>query len=74
MIRTQISLDEDEYALAKKEARASGISLAEFVRRSIRQALPHRGEKPWMKYAGDIESGDPRSRQSIDDFVYGTKD
>jgi ribbon-helix-helix CopG family protein len=74
MIRTQISLDEQEYALAKKGARALGISIAEFVRRAVRQSLPPAGEGPWMKYAGFVESGDPYSSQSIDELVYGTKD
>ena len=37
MIRTQISLDEEEYALAKKEAAALGISVAELVRRAVRR-------------------------------------
>jgi len=31
MIRTQISLDEQEYAAVKAEAEALGISVAEFV-------------------------------------------
>ena len=74
MIRTQISLDKEDYELAKKEARALGISVAEFVRRAVRQALPPSGEGPWMKYIGFVESGDPHSSQSIDDLVYGTKD
>ena len=39
MIRTQISLDDREYALVKKEAAALGISIAELVRRALRQAL-----------------------------------
>jgi len=74
MIRTQVSLDEHEYTLAKKEARDLGISVAEFVRRAVRQMLPPRGDGPWMRYAGFVESGDPRSSQSVDDLVYGTKD
>jgi len=74
MIRTQISLDKNEYELAKKEAAALGISVAEFVRRAVREMLPVRGEGPWMKYAGFIASGDPNSSQSIDEIVYGTKD
>lgn len=74
MIRTQISLDKREYRLAQKEARAAGISLAEFVRRAIRRALPPPGEPPWMRYCGTIESGDPRSSQRIDEVVYGEKD
>jgi hypothetical protein len=74
MIRTQVSLDEHEYAVAKLEARALGISVAEFVRRAVREALPARGEGPWMKFAGLVETGNPRSSQSIDEIVYGQKD
>jgi len=74
MIRTQISLDEREYVLAKKQARSLGISIAEFVRRALRQVLPSPGEAPWMRYAGLVESGHSRSSQSIDDLVYGAKD
>jgi hypothetical protein len=74
MIRTQISLDKDEYDLAKKQAAALGISVAEFVRRAVRERLPVRGEGAWMKYAGLVETGDPHSSQAIDDLVYGTKD
>jgi hypothetical protein len=74
MIRTQISLDEKEYNLAKKQAAALGISLAEFIRRAVRERLPVRGEGAWMRYAGSVETGDPHSSQSIDEIVYGTKD
>jgi hypothetical protein len=74
MIRTQISLDEQEYASAKKEAAALGISVAELVRRAVRQALPPPGNAPWMRYAGFVESGDTRSSRSIDEIVYGAKD
>ena len=74
MIRTQITLDEQEYELAKREARSQGISVAEFVRRAIRATLPPTGERPWMRFAGMVESGNRRSSQSIDEIVYGTKD
>jgi hypothetical protein len=74
MIRTQVSLDEREYALAKKEAKALGIPVAEYVRRAIRETLPPNGEGPWMRYAGFVESGNRDSSQSIDDIVYGAKD
>ncbi len=74
MIRTQVSLDKHEYTLAKKEARALGISVAEYVRRAIRETLPVASDGPWMRYAGFVESGDPSSSQSIDDIVYGAKD
>jgi hypothetical protein len=74
MIRTQVSLDKHEYALARKEARSLGISVAEFVRRAVRDKLPPAGDAPWMRYAGMVESGDPHSSQSIDDVIYGSKD
>jgi hypothetical protein len=74
MIRTQVSLDEREYVAAKTQAAALGISIAEFVRRAIRDALPPRGDGPWMKFAGFIESGDPHSSRDIDEIIYGRKD
>ncbi len=74
MIRTQVSLNEREYALAKKEAKALGVSLAELVRRAVRQMLPPESDAPWMRYAGFVESGNPRSGQTVDEIVYGPKD
>ncbi len=74
VIRTQVSLSEQEYAAAKEEARRLGISLAELLRRSLRYMLPVDASKPWMRYAGLVETGDPKSSQRIDDIVYGQKD
>jgi len=74
MIRTQVSLDKQDYALAKKEAKALGISVAELVRRALRRVLPPSGKAPWMRYAGLVESGNARSSQLIDEIVYGSKD
>jgi Ribbon-helix-helix protein, copG family len=74
MIRTQVSLDKHEYDLMKREARSLGISIAELVRRAVRDALPPAGQGPWMKYAGLVATGDPASSQSIDEIVYGQKD
>ncbi len=74
MIRTQISLDSHEYDLAKMQAAALGISVAELIRRAVRQQLPVPGEGVWMKYAGFVETSDPHSSLSIDELVYGTKD
>jgi hypothetical protein len=73
MIRTQVSFDEREYAIAKKEAQSLGISVAEFVRRALRQALLPQREGSWMKFAGFVENGNPRSSRSIDEIVYGKK-
>lgn len=74
MIRTQIRLTEREYTAAKTEASRLGISLAELLRRSLRAMLPADESKPWMRYAGMVESGDSRSGQRIDEVVYGRKD
>jgi hypothetical protein len=74
MIRTQISLTETEYYAAKREANQLGISLSELLRRSLRSLIPFDASKPWMRYAGMVETGDTRSSQSIDDIAYGQKD
>jgi len=71
MIRIHVSLDTHEYALAKTEAQSLGISMAEFVRRAVRQFLSPQGEGPWMRFAGDVEKGNPRSSETIDEIVYG---
>ena len=74
MIRTQISLPEKEYELAKAEAKRRGISLAQLLRLSLRSVLSVDEKKPWMRLAGMVESGDPNSSQRIDEVVYGHKD
>ena len=74
MIRTQISLSPEEYDAAKLEARRLGVSLAELLRRAVRMMLPASESKPWMQYAGMIETGDPHASRKIDDVVYGAKD
>jgi hypothetical protein len=70
MIRRQISLDEYEYSMAKKAAKAMGISVAEFAWRAVRESLPAPGPGPWMKFAGFVETGDARSSQTVDEVVY----
>ena len=73
MIRTQVSLSEAEYRAAKREAAQLGISLAELLRRSLRAVVPSDESKPWMRYAGMVESGDPHSSSQIDEIVYGRR-
>ena len=73
MIRTQVSLTEAEYRAAKREAAQLGISLAELLRRSLRTLIPSDESKPWMRYAGMVETGDPRSSTRIDEVVYGKR-
>ncbi len=74
MMRTQISLSEEEYDLAKAEAARLGISLAELLRRSLRQTLPINQERQWMRFCGMVESGDRHSSRNIDELIYGQKD
>ena len=73
MIRTQISLSEKEYEAAKAEAARLGVSLAELLRQSVRHLLPADETKPWMRYAGMVETGDKNASQKIDEAVYGQK-
>jgi len=72
VIRTQISLEETAYREAKMEARRQGISLAEFLRRAVRLALPPRARtgRAWMRYAGVVASGDSNASRSVDRVVY----
>lgn len=73
MAEVHISLSDAEHDAAKREAARLGISLAELLRRSLRAMIPVDEPKPWMRFAGMIESGDPQSSQTIDEVVYGTK-
>ena len=72
MIRTQVSLDEDAYRDAKAAARRQGVSLAEFLRRAVAEALGSRGTKnrPWLRFAGALSSGDPNASRTVDQVVY----
>lgn len=74
MIRTQISLSPEEYDAAKREARRLAISLAELLRRSLRTLLPIDESKPWVRYAGMMESGDAESSHNVDEVIYGREE
>src|SRR5579864_9105513 len=66
VVRIQVSLDEQDYQLARKEAAALEISVAEYARQAVQKARLHSGQPRWMGYAGLVESGDPHSSESID--------
>ena len=74
MTHTQITLSEREYEAARNEAARLGISLAEMLRRSLRSILPADESKPWMRYAGFVETGDPLSSRRIDEIVYAGRE
>jgi hypothetical protein len=73
MIRTQISLEKEAYDAAKAEAERTGISLAEFLRRSVAAALGEgsRRKRPWLRHAGALSSGDSNASGTVDQLVYG---
>jgi hypothetical protein len=74
MIRTQISVDDEVYEEARREARHEGVSLAEFFRRALDRALEPRrrgGGRLWMRHAGSLASGDPDASRSVNQVVYG---
>lgn len=72
MLRTQISLDADLYERARAEAARRGISIAELVRRALAAQLASPSpDRPWMRFAGTMDSGDADASTSIDDVVYG---
>lgn len=73
-VEVQIRLNQEEHEFASKRAANLRISIAEFVRLAIREALLAEKGKPWMSYIGMIESGDSQSSRSVDELVYGTKD
>jgi hypothetical protein len=74
MIRISVRFDLQEHSRAQEEAEALGISVAEFVRRAVRDKLRISCDQPWMRYAGMVESGDAHSSTSIDEIVYSSKD
>ena len=41
------------------------------IRRALRMMLPTDVSKPWMRYSGMVETGDPTSSRTVDDVVYG---
>ena len=72
LIRTQVSLDPEAYREAKAEAKRQGISLAEFLRRAVATTLgATKTNRPWMRHAGVLASGDPDASRDIDVVVYG---
>lgn len=73
MAKLHISLSEAEHIAAKREAARLGISLAELLRRFLRAMFRVDEPKPWMRFAGMVDTGDPQSSQKIDEVVYGIK-
>ena len=71
MIPIRISLDRELYEHADSVSRRQGVSLAEFCRRTLREALArYPDDKPWMAYVGSLE-GRPDDSITVDGIVYG---
>jgi hypothetical protein len=47
--------------------------IAALLRSSLGRPLPHDRARPWMRFAGMIESGRSDSSRTIDDVVYAGK-
>ncbi|MYA63952.1 MAG: hypothetical protein F4139_06285 [Gemmatimonadetes bacterium] len=71
MIPLRISLDRDLYEQADRVSRRQGVSLADFCRRTLREALAgYPEDKPWMAYVGSLE-GRANDSRTVDAVVYG---
>lgn len=73
MAKVHVILSDAEHNAAKREPARLGISLAELLRRSLRAMIRVDDPKPWMHFAGMVDTGDPLSSQKVDEVVYGIK-
>ena len=70
MVRTQISLDNQDHARAKKRAAELGISLSELVRRALRSELGERaGRGDLSDLFGILDSGHTDTSSRVDELV-----
>ena len=71
MIPIRISLDRDLYEHADRVSRRLGVSLAEFCRLTLREALTrYPQDRPWMAHLGSLE-GRANDSSTVDAVVYG---
>ena len=73
MAEVHVRLSDAKHNAAKRKVARLGISLAELLRRSLRAMIRVDEPKPWMRYAGMVDTGDPQSSQKIDEVVNGIK-
>jgi hypothetical protein len=73
MIRTQVSLEQELYEEARREAQRRGVSFAELCRLALAHEIRHGGaeEPTWMRFAGSVEVDDPAASSTVDEVVYG---
>ncbi len=69
-----IAVTREDRDAAVREARRAGVTPEEYVHRALLAALPPDAGAPWMRYAGIVESGDPRASGTVDEVVYGHED
>lgn len=65
MVRVKIDLTDEEYNATRRESEILGISIEELIRRLLQCSLFEASSKPWMRFAGMVESGDAKSSQEI---------
>jgi len=51
----------------------AAIVVMSFLLKKKRQSMSAEA-KPWMRYAGMVSTGDPRSSHRIDEVIYGRRD
>jgi hypothetical protein len=64
-------MSEDHKAL-KAAAKPADVQVAES--HSLRTPLPEDRKRPWMRFAGMVESGHTDASQTVDELVYRSKD
>jgi hypothetical protein len=78
MTRIKASGEEHERSSAKTKTgtqadcrkAGTGTNFAALAKLRACTRFAPRGEGRWMRFAGLVETGDPRSSRSIDDIVY----
>lgn len=74
MVRTQISLTEEQYVAVKRLAAERGMSLSAVIRDAVDRCVAMSSRSPWetmMSAAGSVSSGLGDVSVNHDDYLYG---
>jgi hypothetical protein len=69
MVQIELHLTEAEHAAAAHEAKCCGMSIEDFARWALTAAVVD-ADKPWMRYAGMVDSGKATPPDEIDRIAY----